>query len=73
MKSNLECLYAIEISLLYNLGEEFLDRFCGLECCVVKMMFAVKMVNNKVVGKLFIYIVLKFQSNRPKGLGFIAV
>jgi len=36
-------------------------------------MFAVKMVNNKVVGNFFIYLVLKFQDNRPKGLGVIAV
>ena len=36
------------------------------------MMFAVTMVNNKVVGNLFIYLVLKFQDNRPKGLGVIA-
>ena len=32
-----------------------------------------KMVNNKVVGNIFIYLVLKFQDNRPKGLGVIAV
>ena len=32
-----------------------------------------KMVNNKVVDNLFIYLVLKFEGNRPKGLGVIAV
>ena len=74
MRSNLEWLYAIEISLLYNSGEKsFSDRFCGLVCCIVRMMFAVKMVNNKVVGNFFIYLVSKFQDNRPKGLGVIAV
>ena len=51
----------------------FADRFCGLVCCIVKMMFVVEMVNNKVVGNLFIYFVFKFQVNRPKGLGVIAV
>ena len=51
----------------------FSNRFCGLVCYLVKMMFAVEMVNNKVVGNLFIYFVFKFQVNRPKGLGVIAV
>jgi len=37
------------------------------------MMLAVKMVNNKVVGNFFIYLVSKFQDNRPKGLEVIAV
>jgi len=37
------------------------------------MMFAVEMVNNKVVGDFFIYLVLKFQGNRLKGLGVIAI
>ena len=36
-------------------------------------MFDVKMVNKKVVGNIFIYLVLKFQGNRPKGLGVITV
>ena len=62
------------ISLLYNSGEKvFSDRFCSLVCSIVKMMFDVEMVNNKVVGNLFIYLVLKFQGNRPKVLGVIAV
>ena len=36
-------------------------------------MFAVKMVNNKVVENFFMYLVLKFQINRPKSLGVMAV
>ena len=36
-------------------------------------MFSVEMVNNKVVENFFIYLVLKFQGNRPKGLGVIAI
>ena len=51
----------------------FSDRFGSLVCCMVRMVFAVKMVNNKVVETFFIYLVLKFQSNRPKGLGVMAV
>ena len=55
VRSNLECLCAVKISLLYNSGEKgFSDRFCGLVCCIVKMMFAVKMVNNKVVELLHV-------------------
>ena len=42
-------------------------------CCMVKMVFAVKMVNNKVVENFSMYLVLKFQSNRPKSLGVMAV
>ena len=49
------------ISLLYNSDEKvFSDRFCSLVCCIVKIMVAVKMVNNKVVDKFFLYLVLKF-------------
>ena len=31
------------------------------------------MVNNKVVENFFMYLVLKFQINRPKSLGVMAV
>ena len=37
------------------------------------MMFAVNLVNNKVVDKLFILLVSKFQGNRMNGLRVIAV
>ena len=60
------------VALLFG-WEEFLDRFYGLVCCIVRMMFAVKMVNNKVVGNFFIYLVAKFQDYRPKCLGVISV
>ena len=40
---------------------------------MIKMVFAVKMVNNKVVENFFMYLVLKLESNRPKGLGVMAV
>jgi len=33
---------------------------CCWVCCIVKMMFAVEMVNNKVVENFFVYLVLKF-------------
>jgi len=36
-------------------------------------MVAVKMVNNKVVDNFFMYLVLKFQDHRPKGLRVMAV
>ena len=61
-------------SLLYNSGEKvFSDRFYSLVCCIVKMMFSVKMVNYKVVDNFFIHLVLKFRDHRPEGLGVIAV
>ena len=35
--------------------------------------FSVKLVNNKVVDNLLIYLVLNFHSHRPYGLTIIAV
>ena len=37
------------------------------------MIFSVKMVNNKVVDNLLIYLVLNFHNHRPYGLRIIAV
>ena len=40
---------------------------------VVIMTFSVKLVNNKVVDNLLIYLVLNLHSHRPYGLRIIAV
>ena len=37
------------------------------------MIFSIKMVNNKVVDNLLIYLVLNFHSHRPYALRIIAV
>ena len=37
------------------------------------MIFFVKMVNNKVVDNILIYLVLNFHSHRPYGLRIISV
>ena len=37
------------------------------------MIFSVKLVNNKVVDNLLIYLVLNFHSHRPYGLRIIDV
>ena len=37
------------------------------------IIFSVKMVNNKFVDNLLIYLVLNFHSHRPYGLRIIAV
>ena len=37
------------------------------------MIFSVKMVNNKVIDNLLIYLVLNFHSHRPYGLRIMAV
>ena len=37
------------------------------------IVFSVKLVNNKVVDNLLIYLVLNFHSHRPYGLRIIAV
>ena len=46
--------------------------YCGADFMII-MIFSVKMVNNKVVDNLFIYLVLNFYSYRPYGLRIIAV
>ena len=37
------------------------------------MVFSVKLVNNKVLDNLLIYLVLNFHSHRPYGLRIMAV
>ena len=49
------------------------DRFWSLMSCMIKMMFAVKIVNNKVVDNFIICLGLKFQDHRSNGLGVTAV
>ena len=46
---------------------------CIVSVVVMIMIFSIKMVNNKVVDNLLIYLVLNFHSNRPYGLIIIAV
>ena len=46
--------------------------YCGGEFMMI-MIFSVKLVNNKVVDNLLIYLVLNFYSHRPYGLRIIAV
>ena len=40
---------------------------------VMIMVFSIKLVNNKVVDHLLIYLVLNFHSHRPYGLRIMAV
>ena len=40
---------------------------------VMIMVFSIKLVNNKVVDNLLIYLVLNFHSHRPYGLRIMAV
>ena len=48
-----------------------------MAACIVSVMmimvFSVKMVNNKVVDNLMIYLVLNFHSHRSYGLRIMAV
>ena len=37
------------------------------------MIFSVKLINNKVVDNLLIYLVLNFHSHRPYGLRIMAI
>ena len=47
--------------------------FCCHGVFIMKMKFAVNLVNNKVVDNLLILLVLKFHGHRPNGLRVIAV
>ena len=47
--------------------------FCCGDDFMMIMIFSIKMVNNKVVDNLLIYLVLNFHSHRPYGLRIIAV
>ena len=50
---------------------------CVVFCCgddfMMITIFSIKMVNNKVVDNLFIYLVLNFHSHRPYGLRIMAI
>ena len=46
--------------------------YCGNNLMMI-MTFSMKLVNNKIVDDLFIYLVLNFYSHRPYGLRIIAV
>ena len=47
--------------------------FGSVDDFMLIMVFSVKLVNNKVVDNLLIYLVLNFHSSGPYGLGIIAV
>ena len=47
--------------------------FCCGDDFITIMVFSVKLVNNKVVDNLLIYLVLNFHSHRPYGLRIMAV
>ena len=50
---------------MYSFG--WVDNFMMI------MVFSIKLINNKVVDILLIYLVLNFHSHRPYGLGIMAV
>ena len=47
--------------------------FGGDDNLVMIMVFSIKLVNNKVVDNLLIYLLLNFHSHRPYGLRIMAV
>ena len=53
----------------------FIIQLDGYMYCsvVMIMIFSIKIVNNKVVDNLLIYLVLNFHSHRPYGLRIMAV
>ena len=58
--------FIIQISgCIYNFG-------CVCDYMLIKI-FAVKLVNNKVVDNLIIYLVLNFHSHKPYGLRIMVI
>ena len=53
--------------------DDFMYSFCCHGVFIMKMKFAVNLVNNKVVDNLLISIILKCHGCRPDGLRVIAV
>ena len=47
--------------------------FCCGDDFMMIMVFSVKLVNNKVIDNLLIYLMLNFHSDRPDGLGIMNV
>ena len=47
--------------------------FCCGDDFMMIMIFSMKLVNNKVVDNLLIYLMLNFHSHRPYGLRIIVV
>ena len=63
-----EILIALELKY-----SDFLDGFGCEVNCMGKTMFAMNIVNNKVVDNLLILLVSNFHGNRLNGLRVIAV
>ena len=53
--------------------DDYMCSFCCGDDSMMIMILSVKLVNNKVIDNLFIYLVLKFQSHRPYGLRIMAI
>jgi len=51
--------------------DDFMYSFCCHGVFIMKMKFAVNLVNNKVVYNLLICLILKFHGCRPDGLRVI--
>ena len=50
-----------------------MSSFCCVDKFIMIMIFSMKLVNNKVVDNLLIFLVLKFHSHRTNGLRVIGV
>ena len=51
----------------------YLYSFCCGDNFMMIMAFSIKLVNNKVVDNLFIYLVLNFYNHKPYGLRIMVV
>ena len=53
--------------------DDYVYSFCCHGVFIMKMKFAMNLVNNKVIDNLIICLVLKFHGYRPDGLRVIAI
>ena len=66
------CMQLVNYRFIIQLDGCMYSFYCGDDFMMI-MIFSVKMVNNKVVDNLIIYLVFNFHYNRPYGLRSIAV
>ena len=62
----------VNYCFIIQLEDYMCSFYCGNNFMMI-MTFSVKLINNKVIDSLLIYLVLNVHSHRPYGLGIMAV
>ena len=66
------CMQLVNYCFIIQLDDYMYSFYCGADFMII-MIFSIKMVNNKVVDNLLIYLVLNFHSHRSYVLRIIVV